>query len=635
MKFGKNLKEGLEERWKRWSAYAVMYKAMKRLLPPNDDDDLDFGESENDIVFWKIYNKCLLALKEFYEEKVEMCSGKVNDFQTRLDETIRLSQYEAMNDMKKNLVIFQQEVELILEFIEINRTACRKILKKYDKRTSSIILEEKMSQLQETHGFLFGCPVISDMKQKIEAMLRVIEQHEDSHVNKEMPLYGTKQYPPTHNKLSRSVARKAKMILNKMEESPIFLSNKKRCNPLFTRQEIELGKYLGEGEFGVVHEIKAFHVKDICPICFLYQQQEQEHDRGGTTDDNYQPICKPIPTTSKEEFNFIAKKNDLIEYEDDHVEEAEELICNRGFMKEHCYRNNSPRYAIKEVKTTLKGNALADGSIDICIEAKFLSILSHPNIIKLCGISKVPGGDPRSFLVLDRLYDTIGSRILCWRKDIKEQNKGLFSKLKRGNKYKWFWEERLLAMYDIARAMRYLHKNQILYRDIKPENAGFDVRGNVKLFDFGLAKELQQKDQIGPDLYKASGRTGTRRYMSPENTLCKPYGKPTDVYSFGILFWETLALEKPFDGYGYEKHAVEVVKKGKRPHIPKQWPLFIKTLTAELWAADPSQRPHFERICDTIKGELLVGDDLNLSQRTQDLMDLSATNRELHRQQNQ
>ncbi len=75
-------------------------------------------------------------------------------------------------------------------------------------------------------------------------------------------------------------------------------------------------------------------------------------------------------------------------------------------------------------------------------------------------------------------------------------------------------------------------------------NAGFDVRGNVKLFDFGLAKELQPRDRIGPGEYNASGRTGTRRYMSPEVALCLPYGKPADVYSFAILFWEVLALEQ-------------------------------------------------------------------------------------------
>ena len=74
---------------------------------------------------------------------------------------------------------------------------------------------------------------------------------------------------------------------------------------------------------------------------------------------------------------------DIDEFEDDHVEESEELTSNRGFMKEHCFRKNVARYAIKEVKTSLDGPTLADGALDICIEAKFLSVISHPNIIKL------------------------------------------------------------------------------------------------------------------------------------------------------------------------------------------------------------------------------------------------------------
>ncbi len=64
---------------------------------------------------------------------------------------------------------------------------------------------------------------------------------------------------------------------------------------------------------------------------------------------------------------------------------------------------------------------------------------------------------------------------------------------------------------------------------------------STKLFDFGFCKELRQ------DLYdEASGfynlthMTGSISYMAPENLLGKPYGKPADVFSFGILVWEML-----------------------------------------------------------------------------------------------
>lgn len=61
--------------------------------------------------------------------------------------------------------------------------------------------------------------------------------------------------------------------------------------------------------------------------------------------------------------------------------------------------------------------------------------------------------------------------------------------------------------------------NRIIYRDLKPENIGFDVRGDVKIFDFGLAREVNEKDQLDDGTYKLTGDTGSLRYMAPEGTI--------------------------------------------------------------------------------------------------------------------
>jgi serine/threonine protein kinase len=55
--------------------------------------------------------------------------------------------------------------------------------------------------------------------------------------------------------------------------------------------------------------------------------------------------------------------------------------------------------------------------------------------------------------------------------------------------------------------------DRIIFRDLKPENVALDVRGDMRLFDFGLVKELKAKDLVEPpDSFKATGLTGSRRY---------------------------------------------------------------------------------------------------------------------------
>jgi serine/threonine protein kinase len=63
-------------------------------------------------------------------------------------------------------------------------------------------------------------------------------------------------------------------------------------------------------------------------------------------------------------------------------------------------------------------------------------------------------------------------------------------------------------------------------------NIGCDVRGDWKIFDFGLCRELKKCDlREAPDGFDCTGLTGSRRWMAPEVVLCKLYGLKADVYS--------------------------------------------------------------------------------------------------------
>jgi len=289
-------------------------------------------------------------------------------------------------------------------------------------------------------------------------------------------------------------------------------------------------------------------------------------------------------------------------------------------MKDHCLRNGEARYAIKRIRSNLVGREeITDAVIDLAREAEFLAALKHPNVIRIRGTIGEPG-HPKYSLILDRLYDTLEVQMRKWKAD-KKRYRGKFKGLIGRNKMmlKKLWMDRLVASYDLARAMAYLHSQGILHRDIKPANIGFDIRGDIKIFDFGLAKELKPSEREGEDKYHTDGLAGTRRYMAPEMVQVMPYGLSADVYSFGILMWEMLTLKAAFAKHNRERHYKEVIVEGNRPKVSKSWPFVIKNLLERCWHKVPLERPTFQSICGLMKFGF-PDDNVDVSGRSDDLL---------------
>jgi serine/threonine protein kinase len=199
---------------------------------------------------------------------------------------------------------------------------------------------------------------------------------------------------------------------------------------------------------------------------------------------------------------------------------------------------------------------------------------------------------------MERLHGTLREKITWWDDPCTSMTNFRYRQRQRHSfsTKNPLWNTRIQILSDIANAMEYLHSKNIILRDLKSENAGFDINGKIKLFDFGLATALRNENKVGPDRYNFSVDGGTLRYMSPEAANGDPYGKATDVYSFALLAWETLSLSIPFASMSTEEFIHRVIEKRSRPKLNPKWPKYLKALFTKSWATNASYRPSFQQI---------------------------------------
>ena len=102
----------------------------------------------------------------------------------------------------------------------------------------------------------------------------------------------------------------------------------------------------------------------------------------------------------------------------------------------------------------------------------------------------------------------------------------------------------------IADALEHAHRHGIIHRDLKPSNILLTKSG-VKVLDFGLAKRQPVGPATGeshPTLTEGGAILGTPRYMAPEQIEGKPADERSDIFAFGLLLYEMLAGQHPFEG---------------------------------------------------------------------------------------
>jgi serine/threonine protein kinase len=293
---------------------------------------------------------------------------------------------------------------------------------------------------------------------------------------------------------------------------------------------------------------------------------------------------------------------------------------------------NGARYVMKCLKDELEDSCDEDADLfldaaqDIAYEAEMLAALSHPNIVKLHGVTAslhdaFLDGASEFFIILERLESTLSDKIQIWAKDKKSFNpsrsmslKSLSSSLSSSFNEAVDMVDKVTASVDnggslddrlrvaasLAAAFEYLHSKGVIFHDLKPKNVGFDKQGNLKLFDFGLARFMPREGNAYKDVYEMSG-AGTPRYSAPEVFYYQPYNLKADVYSFSVMLWEMMCLKKPFVKCKHRKHFERALSRvDKTLVMNRRWPQSIQDIIKKGLSRDHSKRPTMSEVCKAL-----------------------------------
>lgn len=213
---------------------------------------------------------------------------------------------------------------------------------------------------------------------------------------------------------------------------------------------------------------------------------------------------------------------------------------------------------------------------DVQNEIRILAAVNHPNIIRY----QEHFLDGTYIFIIMEYADggDLSSRI----KEAKSQEKP-----------KPF--EPQLAMFwflQICMALKYLHDNHILHRDLKTANIFLTSKNVVKLGDFGISTVLQTS------MACAKTVCGTPYYFSPELCHSKPYNNKSDVWALGVVFYEALTLQRPFNARSL-KELLKKIKVGQFDPLPETIPSEIRRLCCSLLQVNPTQRPNINRILES------------------------------------
>ncbi|KAJ0971245.1 hypothetical protein J5N97_019204 [Dioscorea zingiberensis] len=218
---------------------------------------------------------------------------------------------------------------------------------------------------------------------------------------------------------------------------------------------------------------------------------------------------------------------------------------------------------------------------DFWKEACLLGQLHHPNVVALYGV--VSDGPVTNLATVTEYMASGSLKQVLQRKDRTIDRR-----------------KRLIIAMDAAFGMEYLHEKNIVHFDLKSHNFLVNMkdpqRPICKIGDLGLSKVKRRTLVSG-------GVRGTIPWMAPEliNSKSNMVTEKVDVYSFGIVMWELLTGEEPYENMRSEDIIAGIIKGDLRPEIPTWCDPVWRSLMERCWSSDPCSRPAFSEVAKELR----------------------------------